>query len=227
MLLGWIKLHRQLLDNWIMSEPEALSVWIRFLLEANHEPKKKILNGSLVEVKRGQLIFGLEAFSARSGVSIAKLRRYLKLLEQDGMIDRLKTAKYSIITIASFESYQSGDRQIASKRQANDNQIATPKECKNVENVKEVISHLNLVINAKYKHTTKSHSENISARLNDGHSVDDLKLVINSKANEWLNDKTMAQYLRPSTLFQVGKFQGYLTNAKPSINMNTPKGFSQ
>ena len=227
MLLGWIKLHRQLLDNWIMSEPEALSVWIRFLLEANHEPKKKILNGSLVEVKRGQLIFGLEAFSARSGVSIAKLRRYLKLLEQDGMIDRLKTAKYSIITIASFESYQSGDRQIASKRQANDNQIATPKECKNVENVKEVISHLNLVINAKYKHTTKSHSENISARLNDGHSVDDLKLVINSKANEWLNDKTMAQYLRPSTLFQAGKFQGYLTNAKPSINMNTPKGFSQ
>lgn len=227
MLLGWIKLHRQLLDNWIMSEPEALSVWIRFLLEANHEPKKKILNGSLVEVKRGQLIFGLEAFSARSGVSIAKLRRYLKLLEQDGMIDRLKTAKYSIITIASFESYQSGDRQIASKQQANDKQIATPKECKNVENVKEVITHLNLVINAKYKHTTKSHSENISARLNDGHSVDDLKLVINSKANEWLNDKTMAQYLRPSTLFQAGKFQGYLTNAKPSINMNTPKGFSQ
>lgn len=134
MLLGWIKLHRQLLDNWVMSEPEALSVWIRFLLEANHEPKKKMINGSLVEIKRGQLVFGLEAFSSRSGVSISKLRRYLKLLERDGMIDRLKTAKYSIITIPSFDSYQEGDSLTTSKRQANDRQTTTPKECKNEKN---------------------------------------------------------------------------------------------
>ena len=227
MLLGWIKLHRQLLDNWIMTEPEALSVWVRFLLEANHDTKKKMLNGSLVEIKRGQLVFGLDAFSARSGVSIAKLRRYIKLLENDGMINRLKTAKYSIITIASFDSYQSLDRQTTSKEQSNDKQIATPKECKNEKNVKEVIAHLNLVVNAKYKHTTKSHSQNISARLDDGYSVDDLKLVINSKANEWLNDKTMAQYLRPSTLFQASKFQGYLTSAKPVSITNKPRGFTQ
>ena len=227
MLLGWIKLHRQLLDNWVMSEPEALSVWIRFLLEANHEPKKKMLNGSLVEIKRGQLIFGLEVFSSRSGVSIAKLRRYLKLLEKDGMINRQKTSKYSIITITSFESYQSVDRQITSKAQANDKQMTTPKECKNVKNVKEVIDHLNLVVKAKYKHTTKSHIENISARLNDGHSVDDLKLVINLKASEWINDKIMAQYLRPSTLFQASKFQGYLTAAKPVLISQSPEAFSQ
>lgn len=139
MLLGWIKLHRQLLDNWVMTEPEALSVWIRFLLEANHESKKKMLNGSLVEVKRGQLIFGLEAFSVRSGVSISKLRRYLKLFEKEGMINRLKTAKYSIITIASFESHQSGDSLTTSKRQANDKQTTTPKECKNEKNEKNSI----------------------------------------------------------------------------------------
>lgn len=138
MLLGWIKLHRQLLDNWIMTEPEALSMWIRFLLEANHETKKKMLNGSLVEIKRGQLLFGLEAFSSRSGISIAKLRRFLKLLEKDGMINRQKTSKYSIITIASYESYQDDDRQIASKSQANSKQIATPKECKNVKNEKNI-----------------------------------------------------------------------------------------
>ncbi len=134
MLLGWIKLHRQLLDNWVMTEPEALSVWVRFLLEANHETKKKMLNGSLVEIKRGQLIFGLEAFSARSGITISKLRRYLKLLESEGMINRLKTAKYSIITIASFDSYQNDDRQSAGKRQSNSKQITTPKECKNDNN---------------------------------------------------------------------------------------------
>ena len=136
MVAGWIKLHRQLLDHWVMTEPEAMIVWIRFLLEANHSPKKRMLNGALVEIKRGQLIFGLEAFSARSGVSISKLRRYLKLLQSDGMIDRLKTAKYSIITIASFDSYQSGDSLTTSKQQSNDKQTTTPKECKNVNNDK-------------------------------------------------------------------------------------------
>jgi len=116
---------------------------------------------------------------------------------------------------------------VTNKSQTNDKQIATNNNVKNENNVKEVIAHLNLVINAKYKHTTKSHAENISARLNDGHSVDDLKLVINSKADEWLNDKTMAQYLRPSTLFQASKFQGYLTAAKPVSITNSPRAFSQ
>jgi len=174
MLLGWIKLHRQLLDNWIMTEPEALSVWVRFLLEANHDTKKKMLNGSLVEIKRGQLVFGLEAFSARSGVSIAKLRRYIKLLESDGMINRLKTAKYSIITIASFDSYQSTDKQTASKEQSNNKQIATPKECKNENNVNkdiyqqiadaynEVFPHLPQVVKVSQKR--KSH---IAASVNE------------------------------------------------------------
>lgn len=94
-------------------------------------------------------------------------------------------------------------------------------------NVREVINHLNMVLNSKYKHSTKSHSENISARLNDGHSVDDLKLVIDSKSKEWAQDKKMSQYLRPSTLFQASKFQGYLFNAKPIVRSQSPKEFSQ
>jgi len=94
------------------------------------------------------------------------------------------------------------------------------------DSVSEVIKHLNIVINSKYKTSTKSHIENISARLNDGHSVNDLKLVIDSKARDWLNTD-MAQYLRPSTLFQASKFQGYLLHAKPVVSSNSPKAFSQ
>jgi len=95
------------------------------------------------------------------------------------------------------------------------------------DSVSEVIDHLNKVINAKYKSSTKSHAENISARLNDGHSVNDLKLVIDSKSKEWASDKKMSQYLRPSTLFSAGKFQGYLMQAKPIMQSSAPKDFSQ
>ena len=80
--------------------------------------------------------------------------------------------------------------------------------------VKQVIDLLNSLTCSRYKASTKSHASNISGRLNDGHSVDDLMDVVRFKVQEWLHDPKMAQYLRPETLFQAGKFNGYLTAAK-------------
>lgn len=131
---GWIKLHRKILDHWCASEPEALAVWCRLMLEANHKTNKKMFNGKLIEIKRGQLIFGLNAFSAKSGVSVAKIRRYLKLFETEKMISKQITSKFSVITITCFDDYQGDDKQNASKQQAGDKQKTTPKECKNEEN---------------------------------------------------------------------------------------------
>ena len=82
------------------------------------------------------------------------------------------------------------------------------------DRVKQVIELLNSMTGSKYKASTKSHASNISGRLNDGHSVDDLMAVVRFKVGEWLHDPKMAQYLRPETLFQAGKFNGYLTAAK-------------
>lgn len=82
------------------------------------------------------------------------------------------------------------------------------------DRVKQVIDLLNSLTNSKYRASTKSHASNISGRLNDGHSVDDLMDVVRFKVQEWLHDPKMAQYLRPETLFQAGKFNGYLTAAK-------------
>ena len=129
---GWIKVHRALLDHWCSTEPEALAVWVRLLCEANFESKKSMINGCLIDVERGQLVFGLDAFSKKSGVSVSKLRRIISMLESDGMISRQKTSKYSLISIACYDKYQEDDRQITGKSQANHNQIAAPKEVKNL-----------------------------------------------------------------------------------------------
>ncbi|MGL5489202.1 MAG: conserved phage C-terminal domain-containing protein [Shewanella sp.] len=82
------------------------------------------------------------------------------------------------------------------------------------ERVKLVIDLLNSMTGSKYKPSTKSHASHIIGRLNEGHSVDDLMEVVRFKCGEWLHDPKMAQYLRPETLFQAGKFNGYLTAAK-------------
>lgn len=131
---GWIKLHRGIFDHWIAGDPEYFSVWLRMLSDANFEDKKQLFNGALIEIKRGQIIFGLEAWSTKTKVGISKLRRMLDLLEKEKMISRQKTNKFSLISILNYERYQSDDRQNASKTQADDKQTATPKEVKNIKN---------------------------------------------------------------------------------------------
>lgn len=80
--------------------------------------------------------------------------------------------------------------------------------------ISSVVDQMNAILNSKYKASTKSHAQNISARLDEGHSVDDLVLVVKDRLAAWGNDPKMAQYLRPQTIFQTGKFNGYLMAAK-------------
>ena len=134
MLHGWLKLHRSLLSHWVASEPESLAVWIRLLAEANHKPSKKRFNGSLIDVDRGQTIFGLNAFSDKSGITKSKLRRILSELESDGMINRQITNKYSLITITCFDKYQGDDTQDASKKQPERKQSASKSQHRKNDN---------------------------------------------------------------------------------------------
>ncbi|PSU24709.1 hypothetical protein CTM97_18820 [Photobacterium phosphoreum] len=94
---------------------------------------------------------------------------------------------------------------------------------------KQVIQHLNAVTGSKFQ-CCKSNINHINGRLNDGHTVEDLCLVITQKQIEWGSDGKMAQYIRPSTLFKASKFSGYLQVAKllernPGSRPVTPADF--
>ena len=124
---GFITLNRSVQRHWIWAEPEALKFWIGLLLGANWKPKNTMFNGSLISVKRGQLVFGRGAFSKKLGISENKIRRYLDLLESDEMITSKKTTKYSIISITNYDSYQINHQQTTSNsttsKEVNNNYI--------------------------------------------------------------------------------------------------------
>ncbi|TDL39423.1 alpha/beta hydrolase [Macrococcoides bohemicum] len=84
---------------------------------------------------------------------------------------------------------------------------------KYINEITEVISYLNERTGSKYKETTKGNQEFIIARLNEGFSVDELKIAIDNKVDDWLGTKD-AKYLRPSTLFRKSNFEGYLNQNK-------------
>jgi hypothetical protein len=139
---GWIKVHRKILDHWIGSEPELMAMFVRLVLDASYKDKTVNFNKSLVSLKRGQLIFGRVSFAQRSGISQTKLRRYLKMLETDQVIDQVVTMRYTLITILNYDDYQNIDQVIdqpvTSTQPALDQPVTTTKEVKESKEVKKI-----------------------------------------------------------------------------------------
>lgn len=67
----------------------------------------------------------------------------------------------------------------------------------------------------------------IAARLAEGATMADCKLVVDFKVKDWLHDAKMKEYLRPQTLFNSEKFPAYLAaaTAKPIVDANAKNGF--
>lgn len=95
-----------------------------------------------------------------------------------------------------------------------------PTQPKEPDHVEEIVDHLNQRAGTHYKATTANTRKLIKARLNEGFTVDDIKLVIDKKCAEWLNNPAMVAYLRPETLFG-NKFEGYLNSKAASQNNRT------
>lgn len=83
------------------------------------------------------------------------------------------------------------------------------------DEIEEVVSYLNAVCGTSFRPKTRETRKKIAARLKDGFTVDDMKLVIDNRNALWSRDAKMREYLRPETLFGT-KFEGYLNAAKTS-----------
>ncbi|WHP32819.1 conserved phage C-terminal domain-containing protein [Trabulsiella odontotermitis] len=76
----------------------------------------------------------------------------------------------------------------------------------------DVLTHLNRVSGSRYQ-KSKTSLENIRARIREGYSVHELKLVIDLKHEHWHENDEQYQYMRPETLFGPKKFESYLQSA--------------
>lgn len=106
---GWIKTYRKIQDCWIWLDKEPFdkrSAWIDLLLTANHSDKKLLFNGSLITVKRGQIITSIRKLSEKWKWSYDKCSRFLKILESDGMLQKESDNFRTLLTIVNYEVYQ-------------------------------------------------------------------------------------------------------------------------
>jgi uncharacterized phage protein (TIGR02220 family) len=92
-----------------------------------------------------------------------------------------------------------------------DKEVIKEKPKLETEVYEEIISYLNETTGQAYKANSKQNQSLINARIKEGHTINDFKQVIATKATKWLNTQ-FQDFLRPQTLFG-NKFESYLNES--------------
>lgn len=127
---GWIKLHRSIKDHWLYTEDRVFSkfeAWNDILLSVNFSDAKQVIKGKIYNIKRGESTMSLDTWAKRWNWDKSKVRRFLTLLQSDGMIVLVSDNITTHLTVCNYASYQ--DERNASetpmKRKRNTNEIQT------------------------------------------------------------------------------------------------------
>ena len=106
--IGWVKVHRKILDHWIYDKKpyDEFHAWVDILLTVNHELQKVVNGKTIVFVERGSIITTMRELSERWGWGRHKTVDFLNFLQNDGMIKIYGGKKSTQITVYNWELYQ-------------------------------------------------------------------------------------------------------------------------
>ena len=106
---GYILLHRKICDSYLWSDKPFTKgqAWIDLLLLANHTDKEEFIKGSIVCVKRGQLVRSRQFLAKRWGWNVKTVDRFLEGLKTRKMVDYIGTPNGTLITVDNYGIYQS------------------------------------------------------------------------------------------------------------------------
>lgn len=227
--LGWIKLYRSLLYSDVFQNEKMLKVFIWCLLKSGHKDKQMRIGKKLVNVKRGQFVFGRAKAAEELGLSQSTVWSYMKELEERKTIKIKSNNKYSLITIENWTSYQveeeKTNNKVTTKKQQNNNKVTTDEQQKdtnkNVKNVKNIYTSKIDDLWAIYpnKKGKKIAYKKIESLLSK-HNFEELRRCVERYAKETKGkDK---QYIQHGSTFFNGGYVDYLDeNYKPDVQQST------
>ena len=185
----WIKLHRDLLDNYeYFKLPDRAGrylplIWLLASEDANNE-------GELPD---------LDALAFRLRLDHKDATEILNDLCKFGFLERDASA---MLANGKHSAMLEKETEVEKETEIEVEEIP----------YREIIDYLNVEAGRKFRHTIEATRQKIRTRHREGFTLGDFKRVIDVKCKQWLNDPEMAGYLRPETLFGT-KFEGYLNEA--------------
>lgn len=243
---GYIKLHRKLRKWEWYDDANTMRVFIHLLLNATwcetEYRGEKLMPGDVVfSRKKYAKELKLSERATRTSTSKLKKSGEISTIKTTNRFTIFHIENWTFYQGQMGESDQQNDQQTTSRPQKNDQQndhiqeIYKNKESKEIdtdararegppENEKKyeweisaIIQHLNDKCGKKYKRTESSRKV-ITARLDEGYTLNDLYTVVDNQCARWLDDPERNQFLAPALLFDGDKIERYLNS--PPIGKN-------
>lgn len=73
---GWIKISRDLRKHWLWTDAARLQWWLDLLFMASWEDRSELVQGRLIEIKRGEVVASNEYLRLRWGVCDKTIRKF-------------------------------------------------------------------------------------------------------------------------------------------------------
>ena len=205
---GWIKLHRKMLENPVVSkDSDYLSVWIYLLLNAEHDDRTVLFGGNKIVLKPGQLITGRKSIAEFLHINESKVKRILIDFENDQQITRQRSNKNSLISLKNWDKYQfcdhQSDQQVTNERPTDDQQVTTnKKEKKNKKDNNIYTCAFEEFWEAYPRKKDKGNAfKKFNARLNSGFSEVELVGAAKKYAEECVRNQTEERYIKHAATF--------------------------
>jgi hypothetical protein len=103
---GYVKLHRKILNSWVMDDPIAFTMLCLLVMWANREPGIALLHRQSVTLGRGQVATGRDELAKKLRCSKNKIDRLISRCEKDCILGSKRSNQGSIITILNYDKYQ-------------------------------------------------------------------------------------------------------------------------
>jgi len=106
--MGWVKLDRSILDNWLWSDGEFSrgQAWIDLLLLAAYDDEKVLTGSRLTTVPRGCVRTSVRDLAKRWGWSKKKVCNFLDVLVADNMVSKKGDTQGTLLSLVNYGKYQ-------------------------------------------------------------------------------------------------------------------------
>ena len=122
---GYVRLYRDIMDWSWYDDANTVRLFIHCILKANYDDN--VWHG--IKIERGSFVTSYAKLAQELKLTPDKIRTSISHLKMTNTITHKPTAKYSIITVNNYSSYQTNDtqfpKQIPNESQTNPKQIPT------------------------------------------------------------------------------------------------------
>lgn len=137
--MSFIKLDRKIQDHWLWSDKpfDKARAWIDLILLADWNDREVLKGNAVVTRKRGEVHVSMLWLANRWGWSRDKVRRFMRLLQGEGMITLNATTNDTTITVENYCKYQDKPPTDDTTDKATDNTTDDTRASQRVSHIKE------------------------------------------------------------------------------------------